>query len=435
MGHPLFAVRKHSKLDRVPACSGTAMRSQRVGRDSPRAPNLSTPQGLPVSRCALARKVSCRFARFSAHIFTVPCHTKAIKEKAGNHMETFTLKPNLFFGAGALSALEALSGQSVLVVTDSFLASSGLLDGVRVHLPGCTVTVFDQVKPDPTLELVAQGIGVLQGCTPQAILAFGGGSPMDCAKAIRYFSKTCIPLWCIPTTAGTGSEVTSFAVLTDAARGIKHPLVNDDLLPEYAVLDPALLAGVPPSVTADTGMDVLTHAAEAYVSSGANTVTDALAEKAFVLAYQNLLPAYRTPGACPAKEAMMNASCLAGMAFNAAGLGISHSLAHALGGMYHVPHGRLNAMLLPRVISYNAAESRAAEKYARLARLCGLTASPRALSAALGRLLGTLNMPRSLKVDDPAVIAQAALADVCTAANPRTPSVQELAAIVRELAV
>lgn len=348
-------------------------------------------------------------------------------------METFTLKPKLYFGAGALSALEELAGKRVLVVTDAFLASSGLLDGVRVHLAGSPITVFDQVEPDPSLELVAQGIQVLEACQPDAILAFGGGSPMDCAKGIRYFSKGALPLWAIPTTAGTGSEVTSFAVLTDKAKGIKHPMVKDELLPEYAVLDPALLAGVPASVTADTGMDVLTHALEAYVSNRANSFTDALAERAFTLAYRNLPEAYRTQGASEAKEAMLYASCMAGIAFNAAGLGISHSLAHTLGGRVHLPHGRLNAMLLPRVISFNAQQPKTAEKYARLAKLCGLAGSARSLSAALNRMMTALNLPKTLSVEDPAAVAAAALADPCVKTNPRTPSAADLEAILREL--
>ena len=351
------------------------------------------------------------------------------------HMETFTIKPKLYFGAGALSALSELAGKRVLVVTDAFLASSGLLDGVRVHLTGSSVTVFDQVEPDPSLELVAQGIRVLEECRPDAILAFGGGSPMDCAKGVRYFSGCCVPLWAIPTTAGTGSEVTSFAVLTDKAKGLKYPMVKDDLLPEYAVLDPSLLAGVPPTVTADTGMDVLTHAAEAYVSGKANPFTDALAERAFTLAYRNLPEAYKTKGASEAKEAMLYASCMAGIAFNAAGLGISHSLAHALGGRVHLPHGRLNAMLLPRVISFNAQQPKTAEKYARLAKLCGLAGSARSLSAALNRMAAALNLPKTLPVEDPAAVAADALADPCTATNPGQPSAAGLEAILRELAL
>ena len=346
-------------------------------------------------------------------------------------MEIFTLKPKLYFGADALGALRELGGKRVLVVTDGFLASSGLLDKVRVNLPGCAVTVFDKVTPDPSVELVAQGVRVLQECAPEAILAFGGGSPMDCAKAIRYFSGQDIPLWAIPTTAGTGSEMTAYAVLTDTEKGIKHPLVADSLLPEFAVLDAALLAGVPPTVTADTGMDVLTHAAEAYVSPKATPFTDALAEKAFALAYENLPGAYR--GDLEQRGAMLYASCLAGIAFNAAGLGICHSLAHALGGRMHMPHGRLNAILLPHVIRFNAASQSAASRYAKLAKLCCLAASPRALSGAMSRLLTMLKMPTTLTVDDPGTIAAAALADPCTATNPRVPTQGELEQLLRGL--
>ena len=346
-------------------------------------------------------------------------------------METFTLKPKLYFGADALGALKELSGRRVFIVTDSFLASSGLLDKVRVHLPGCDVTVFDQVTPDPTVELVARGVQLLREVQPDAILAFGGGSPMDCAKAIRWSAGGFVPLWAIPTTAGTGSEMTAYAVLTDTEKGLKYPLVDGTLLPEYAILDPSLLAGVPPTVTADTGMDVLTHAAEAYVSPKATPFTDALAEKAFVLAYENLPGAHR--GDLEQRGAMLYASCLAGIAFNTAGLGICHSLAHALGGRMHMPHGRLNAILLPHVIRFNAANQSAASRYAKLAKLCGLAASPRALSGAMSRLLTMLKMPTTLTVDDPGTIAAAALADPCTATNPRVPTQGELERLLRGL--
>lgn len=348
-------------------------------------------------------------------------------------METFTLKPTIYFGHDSLRALEALAGKRVLVVTDSFLASGGLLDRVRRHLRDCTVTVFDRVVPDPSLELVARGVQLLRECQPEAVVAFGGGSPMDCAKAIRWSAGGAIPLWAIPTTAGTGSEMTSFAVLTDTEKGVKHPLVDDSLLPEAAVLDPSLLEGVPPGVTADTGVDVLAHAAEAYVATGANFLTDALAEKAFVLAWQNLPGAWSKEGNSPEKEAMMYASCLAGMAFNAAGLGVCHSLSHALGGRVHLPHGRLNAILLPRVIMFNAQEPAAGQRYGRLARLCGLAPSPRGLAGGLSRMLNRLNMPKTLAVEDPAAAARAALADRCTATNPRVPAQADLERILREL--
>lgn len=362
-------------------------------------------------------------------------------------METFRIKPEIVFGAGALAALERLEGQRVLVVTDSFLAQSGLLERVLSHLKGCAVERFTQVKPDPPLALVAQGARQLAQFKPQAVIAFGGGSPMDCAKAMVEFGKKLgapeeIHLVAIPTTAGTGSEVTSFAVLTDPERNAKYPLVDDALLPQLAILDPALLGGVPPAITADTGMDVLAHAAEAYVAKGASVYTDALAEKAFALAYANLPLAYQTKGECPAKGNMLLASNLAGLAFNAAGLGLCHSLAHALGGRYHVPHGRLNALILPHVIRFNAVQEQAATKYSRLAQLCGLAPNPRALSSGLNRLRSRLGMPEglsgcgveaaALRADAPAV-AQTALADRCTPSNPRSAGAAELEGLLREL--
>ena len=346
-------------------------------------------------------------------------------------MQTFILRPKLYFGPDALGALNVLSDKRVLIVTDSFLASSELLERVRAHLAGCEVTVFDQVTPDPSVELVARGVQLLREVQPEAMIAFGGGSPMDCAKAIRWSAGFYVPLWAVPTTAGTGSEMTAYAVLTDPSQGLKYPLVDDTLLPEYAVLDPSLLEGVPPAVTADTGMDVLTHAAEAYVSLKATPFTDALAEKAFVLAYEALSRAYG--GSAEGKQAMLYASCMAGMAFNAAGLGISHALAHVLGGRLHLPHGRLNAILLPHVITFNAADPTAARKYAKLARLCALSPSPRALSGAVGRMLAALKLPRTLAVEDIPSAAAAALADPCAATNPRVPVQAELEHLLRGL--
>ena len=221
-------------------------------------------------------------------------------------METFWIRPKLYFGPEPLEALSALAGKRVLIVTDAFLASSGLLDRVKARLTG-EVSVFDRVEPDPSLRLVAEGVRAVRTFRPEAVVAFGGGSPMDCAKAMCWFSgDRDLPLYCIPTTAGTGSEVTSFAVLTDTDQGVKYPLVEDGLLPEGAILEPAFLDGVPPKVTADTGMDVLTHAAEAAAAVGANPFTDALAESAFALAWRALPRAYQ--GDRAAKAEMLYAS-------------------------------------------------------------------------------------------------------------------------------
>ncbi len=347
-------------------------------------------------------------------------------------MEQFSLKPKLYFGGEPLAALDELGGRRVLVVTDGFLVSSGLLDRVKSRLDG-PVEVFDQVEPDPSFQLVARGVAQAQAFRPEAILAFGGGSPMDCAKAIRHFWGVACPLWCIPTTAGTGSEVTSFAVLTDTEKGVKHALVDDALLPDAAILAPEFLAGVPAKSTADTGMDVLTHAAEGYVAKGANAFTDALAEKAFSLAWANLPAAYR--GEMGAKAAMLEASCLAGMAFNAAGLGVCHSLAHALGGAYHLPHGKINAILLPKVISWHGETAPACrQKYSHLAKLCGLAPTVRSLAAGLRRLALSLGEPeRFPKEIDASRIVAHAMADRCTPADPGPVTETALRAILEEI--
>lgn len=348
-------------------------------------------------------------------------------------MEQFSLKPAVFFGENALSVLEELAGQRVMIVTDPFLArQSGLLERVTSRLAGCAVSLFDEVTPDPSLQLVARGVRALEDAAPQALVAFGGGSPMDCAKAMRHFSSLPrLPLWAIPTTAGTGSEVTAFAVLTDSGKGVKYPLVDDALLPDRAVLDASLLAGVPPAVTADTGMDVLSHAAESYVSTGASPFSDALAAYAFPLAWRALPAACR--GDLMARQDMLLASCLAGMAFNAAGLGVCHGLAHSLGGRIHLPHGRINALLLPHVVRFNGEEPAAAKKYGRLAALCGLSGTARALASALARMRESLGLPARLEQppDLPAVV-QSALADRCTTSNPRPVSQADLEALLKE---
>ena len=350
-------------------------------------------------------------------------------------MQSFSLRPRIVFGRDALTALDVWKGKRAMVVTDRFFTQSGLVKRVTDRLTEGMYTVFDRVTPDPTLQLVAEGVAAFRAEKPEVVLALGGGSPMDCAKAICHFAGTegrAAPLWCIPTTAGSGSEVTSFAVLTDSAQGVKHPLVDETLLPETALLDPGFLSGVPASVTADTGMDVLAHALEAYVAKGANPFTDAAAEKAFLLASDHLPAAAAGDG--EAREAMLYASCLAGMAFNGAGLGVCHALAHAIGGRYHVPHGRVNAILLPYVVRFNGEEPETARKYGALARLLGLSGTARALAGKISRLARLLAIPDRLPepMDIPTVSADA-LKDRCAASNPRPLDQQNLAAILKEV--
>ena len=364
-------------------------------------------------------------------------------------MERFAIRPEIWFGPGALAALERLAGKRVLLVTDGFLSSSGLIKRAAERLTG-PVEVFDKVEPDPSLKLVAEGVAALEGFGPDAVVAFGGGSPMDCAKAMCWFSKRRPPLWCIPTTAGTGSEVTSFAVLTDTERGVKYPLVEEGLLPETAILDPALLEGVPPKVTADTGMDVLTHAVEALVSTAANDFSDAAAEKSIKLVRKHLLTAYREPENMEARQGMHNASCLAGIAFSNSGLGLNHGMAHALGARFHIPHGRANGILLPYVMSFNAgcAESLTpvAKRYAKIARLLGLESSSVRQSAlnlirTARKYVEQFHIPSSIQAAgvnkeefeaELDAMAEAALADRCTATNPKPCTKEDILQVFRK---
>lgn len=347
-------------------------------------------------------------------------------------MAQLRLGSRIVWGSDALKTLEEWADRRVLVVSDGFLAKNGLLERVLAALKESTVSVFDGVDGEPTLEMVARGIAAFRKLDAQAVLAFGGGSAMDCAKGIVWCAEEPVPLWCIPTTAGTGSEVTAFSVLTDRATGVKFPLVSPALVPQVALLDGQFLEGVPQAVTADTGLDVLTHAAEAYVATRSSLFTDALAEKSFAVAYARLPAAFA--GDLEAKGEMLFASMLAGLAFDAAGLGACHAMAHALGARLHAPHGRVNALLLPRVIEANAQAPEAARKYAQLAKACGLSPGARPLAGAIRRLGRRLGLPEALEGQpDLAAVAADAGRDPCMADNPRPIPQKELEAMLREV--
>ncbi|PTW59006.1 alcohol dehydrogenase class IV [Breoghania corrubedonensis] len=359
--------------------------------------------------------------------------------------QSFSPRTEIVFGPGLLERLYAYRGQKVGIVTDAFMASSGALDRVKDYLSESEVLVFDEAIPEPPVDTVSKGARLFTDFCPDVVVALGGGSPIDAAKAILAIVRETvhgrkIPFVAIPTTSGTGSEVTSFAVISDPAQGRKFPLISNELVPDVALLDPEFVRSAPAKVTADTGMDVITHAIEAVVSTGASHFTDAFAEKALELAFESLPRAYDNGDDIAARDAMHQASCLAGLAFSSAGLGINHSLAHALGGKLHVVHGRVNAVLMPMVIAWNAEEPDAAQRYARIARRIGLDVpSTRAGVRALIRAIEAFNIRfsipstlRDLGVDMEqfgrirSEIAAAALADACTASNPRKPSQPEL---------
>lgn len=347
-------------------------------------------------------------------------------------METLALSTRLVWGNDALDVLGELEGLRVLIVSDSFWMKNGKAEEIARRTKAAKTEIFGEVSGEPDLKLVARGVVALERLDAQVVVALGGGSAMDCAKALGWSAGRKVRLWCIPTTAGTGSEVTAFSVLTDSEKGVKYPLVDPSLIPETAVLDRIFLAGVPKEITAYTALDVLTHAVEAYVAKGANPFTDALVEYAAAGAYRRVTAA--AEGDLDARGEMLMYSTLAGIAFNRAGLGVCHALAHALGARLHEPHGKVNGLLLPKIIEVNAQEPRTARKYARLAGLLGVSPSARALSGAVKRLVRRLGLPETLKgTVDTAAVAKDALADFCMAGNVKAFTDVELEHIIREV--
>lgn len=369
-------------------------------------------------------------------------------------MNRFSLQTRLYSGKDSLHVLKRFTNKHIWIICDGFLARSELIETLRGALPASNhISVFSEITPDPTIATVVQGIAQMQSLTPDVVIGFGGGSALDAAKAIVWFSRqfgieieTCVA---IPTTSGTGSEVTSACVISDPEKGIKYPLFNNDLYPDMAILDPMLVVSVPPAITANTGLDVLTHALEAYVSSQASDFTDALAEKAGQIVFQYLPVAVRKGDCLATRSKMHNASTMAGMAFSQAGLGLNHAIAHQLGGQFHLPHGLANALLLGSVIRYNAHDSRAEKRYARFAKACRLcaqdaneTASVNALIQHIEQLKKACNIPTlydALKEQTqrwsqhiPAMV-KATLADVTQKSNPRTADADAIQALLEEL--
>ena len=344
-------------------------------------------------------------------------------------MEQFICGTRILSGAGAVSALADLKAQRVLVVADPFFYENGEAERVAKAAGAEQWKIFHQVAPDPDVELAAAGTAMIREFQPDLIVALGGGSAMDCAKAMKFFSGSGARFAAIPTTSGSGSEVTDFAILTHG--GVKHPLVDESLRPDMAVLDSGFLQKLPRGLIADSGFDVLAHAVEAYAATGAGAITDALARDAFCLAFSKLPASYQ--GDAEVRLLIHMAATMAGMAFTQAGLGLCHALAHSLGGAFHVPHGRLNAILLPAVIGFNAPV--AGHKYAELARAAGLGGSVdaiavRNLTNALIRLRRVLDLPENLAQAgvSPSLVRQkageiveAALADPCCGTNPVKP--------------
>ena len=343
-------------------------------------------------------------------------------------MEQFECKTKIISGPGAVSALAELGAKRLFLVTDPYFAKNGTAERIAKITGAAETEVFDQVAPDPAVALAAEGTARVKAFRPDVIVALGGGSAMDLAKAVSWFSGEKMALVAIPTTSGSGSEVTDFAILTH--NHVKHPLVDPRLRPNMAILDSDLLKELPPGLVADTGFDVLAHAVEAFVASNAGAVTDALAKDAFCACFATLSASFA--GRQEVRLRLHQAATMAGMAFTQAGLGLCHALSHSLGGGFHVPHGRLNAILLPAGIVTNAHV--AAGRYAVLARAAGVggsadTVAVRNLRSALVRLRSDLKLPGTLQAagiaprelwENMERIVKATLEDPCCATNPLT---------------
>ncbi len=376
-------------------------------------------------------------------------------------MKRFNIETTIYFGEGSLEKLRELDNKKILIVCDKFIGTSDILKKVLDKLEKCEVLVFDEIVPDPTIKIVAKGVQLLKREKFDLIIALGGGSSIDGAKAIREYYKRIdenieIDFYAIPTTSGTGSEVTEYSVITNEKESLKYALTNEDLLPTIAILDPELVKSVPKSITADTGMDVLTHAIEAYVSKEASDFTDALAEKAFELVVKNLEKAYADGDDIYAREKMHNASCLAGLAFNAAGLGLTHSLAHMIGGRFHIPHGKINAIILPYVIKFNSdierksyldSENEILKRYQKLGKIAGLNGINPVIGTSnlinyIQRLQKSVGIPKNLKelkidgsslLQDVEVVYEIVMKDVCTKTNPKEIKKEDIKTLLKDI--
>lgn len=406
-----------------------------------------------------------------------------------NNMQWFKIPAKIYFERNSIEYLHQMKEmKKALIVTDRSMVDLGyvnkVIDQLQLRTPEVPYQLFCDVEPDPSIQTVQKGVALMRSFEPDTIIALGGGSAMDAAKGIWLFYEQPqvnfddlkqkfmdirkrafqypelgrkAKLVCIPTTSGTGSEVTPFAVITDKEEHKKYPLADYSLTPTVAIIDPALTMTLPKTITADTGMDVLTHATEAYVSTLANDFTDGLAVQAIKMVFEYLERSYKNGANDPeAREKMHNASALAGMAFANAFLGMNHSMAHKIGGEFHVPHGRANAILLPFTIRYNGQKPqklstwpkynyyRADERYAELARILGLPSSTveegvESYAKACGELAKRVGIKMNFKsqgldkdtyMANVTKLAYLAYEDQCSPANPRVPMVADMEAIL-----
>ena len=392
----------------------------------------------------------------------------------------FTLPRDIYHGENALEALKTFEGKKAFVcVGGGSMKRFGFLDRVVQYLQetGMEVKLFEGIESDPSVDTVMKGAKEMQDFGPDWIVAIGGGSPIDAAKAmwIKYEHPECsfedmCKVFGIPTlrnkakfcaissTSGTATEVTAFSIITDYKKGIKYPIADFEITPDVAIVDPALAQTMPKKLVAHTGMDALTHAIEAYVSTANCDYTDPLALHAIEMIRDNLVDSYNEDK--KARSEMHNAQCLAGMAFCNALLGIVHSMAHKTGAVFgdlgaHIIHGAANAMYLPKVIAFNAKDETAKKRYAKIADVIGLSGNDdeekvKALITYVRSLNDKLNIPHGIKnygadsypteqgfvpenifLERLHDIAVNAIADACTGSNPRQPSVEEMEKLLK----
>lgn len=425
----------------------------------------------------------------TSNVSSVNLINKKRLAKRRTNMQWFKIPPKIYFENNSIQYLEKMPNITrAFIVTDPMMVKLGYVDKILHYLRKrpeyCHAEIFADVEPDPSVETIMRGVESMNNFQPNVIIALGGGSAIDAAKGMWLFYEHpdtsfdglrmkfldvrkrafAFPklgekaeFVAIPTTSGTGSEVTAFSVITDKNNNIKYPLADYELTPDVAIIDPQFVMTMPKSITADTGMDVLTHAMEAYVSVLSSDYTDGLALKAIQLVFEYLPSSYKN-GDELSREKMHNASAIAGMAFTNAFLGINHSLAHKLGGEFHIPHGRANAVLLPHVIEYNAQKPTKFAtfpkynkfigdvKYAEIARYLGLPCSTveegvKSLIKAVKALQTELGIPTTIKdcgINEAEFLAKIptladnAHEDQCTPANPRYPLVKELENIYKK---
>ena len=397
-------------------------------------------------------------------------------------MARFTLPRDIYFGKGALENLKGLKGKKAIIcVGGGSMKRFGFLDRAKKYLEeaGMEVALFEGIESDPSVDTVMKGAAVMQDFGPDWIVAIGGGSPIDAAKAmwIKYeypectFEDMCkvfgIPelrrkahFCAVSSTSGTATEVTAFSIITDYQKGIKYPIADFEITPDVAIVDPELAETMPKKLVAHTGMDAMTHAIEAYVSTANSDYTDPLAIHAIEMIMKDLVPSYN--GDMAARDRMHDAQCLAGMAFSNALLGIVHSMAHKTGAIFadygaHIIHGAANAMYLPKVIAYNAKDETAKKRYGVIVDYMGIADAFDSDDVKIAKLIkflrdmnDQLNIPHCIKnygadsypceqgfvpenvfLERLPEIAKNAIADACTGSNPRQPSQEEMEKLLK----